>query len=142
MTTTNRRELLKFAGAAAVAAGTGALIMQVTTAGSQAAQAAERPKAPAGGPQGFSETYRGRKIEIGATTPAPQGRMLAQHDSAAHASATAVKIDGVELHIMQNADGSYTSIQNHYETFTSLREVARAAVDSLGNARLLPIQHG
>ena len=54
MSTMNRRELLKFAAAGTVAAGTGALAVQVlTTTGSQAAVEDGTH---------FDETYRGRRI--------------------------------------------------------------------------------
>ncbi|MEV6601557.1 tyrosinase family oxidase copper chaperone [Actinoplanes sp. NPDC051346] len=140
MSNTNRRDLLKFAGAATVAAGTGALIVQVTTAaGSQAAVDAPRPVED---PKQLVETYRGRKIEIGGTSAA-QKQAGAHHLSAAGGTVDAgIRIDGVPLHVMQNADGTYTSVSNHYESFKSLRAVARAAVDELDGARLLPLQHG
>nr|EIF92165.1 tyrosinase co-factor MelC1 [Streptomyces tsukubensis NRRL18488] len=47
-----------------------------------------------------------------------------------------VRIDGRPLHIMRRADGSFMSLVNHYESFPTLREVARAAVDELGAAQL------
>lgn len=52
-----------------------------------------------------------------------------------------VVIDGTALHVMVNADGTYTSVANHYQTFRTLREVARAAVDELDGARLVPVRH-
>jgi hypothetical protein len=37
---------------------------------------------------------------------------------------------------MRRADGTYLSLDNHYESFPTLRDVARAAVDELGDAQL------
>jgi hypothetical protein len=45
---------------------------------------------------------------------------------------------------MRRADGSYLSSVNHYESFPTPLDVARAAVDDLGGARLSlsgPIHH-
>jgi hypothetical protein len=50
-------------------------------------------------------------------------------------------IDGVELHVMVNANGAYLTMMNHYQGFASLREAARAAVDELNGAKLLPMNH-
>ncbi|MEW2632340.1 tyrosinase family oxidase copper chaperone [Streptomyces sp. NPDC048389] len=47
-----------------------------------------------------------------------------------------VRIDGRPLHVMRRADGTYLSLVNHYESFPTLRDVARAAVDELGDAQL------
>ncbi|MGV9314750.1 tyrosinase family oxidase copper chaperone [Streptomyces sp. NPDC003691] len=81
----------------------------------------------------FSETYRGRRIEGTATVLVPA------HGHGGHAGApptVEVRIDGRPLHIMRRADGSFLSLINHYESFPTLREVARAAVDELGAAQL------
>jgi hypothetical protein len=50
-----------------------------------------------------------------------------------------VHIDGEELHVMQNADGTWISVVNHYETFASPRAVARAAVVELQGSQLEPL---
>jgi hypothetical protein len=42
---------------------------------------------------------------------------------------------------MTNADGTYTSVVNHYQSFRSLHAVARAAVDDLGDATLVHVHH-
>ena len=47
-----------------------------------------------------------------------------------------VSVDGRALHVMRRADGSYISAVNHYESFPTLVETARAAVDELGTAQL------
>ncbi|MEV8508536.1 tyrosinase family oxidase copper chaperone [Actinoplanes sp. NPDC051475] len=127
MSTMNRRELLKFAAAGTVAVGTGALAVQVlTTSGSQAAAVESTA--------GLDETYKGRRIQA-----APAGLRAQSRDAAP--AMPHVMIDGKPLHVMVNADGTYTSVSNHYETFTSLRAVARAAVDQLDGAQLVPLHH-
>jgi hypothetical protein len=55
-----------------------------------------------------------------------------------HGGGYAVFIDGVELHVMRNADGSWISVVSHYDPVPSPRAAARAAVDELQGARLLP----
>jgi hypothetical protein len=49
-----------------------------------------------------------------------------------------VFIDEVELHLMRMDTGRYTTPLNHYQTFGTPRGAARAAVDGLNGARLLP----
>jgi hypothetical protein len=44
----------------------------------------------------------------------------------------------VELHVMRNADGSWISVVSHYDPVPTPRAAARAAVDELQGARLLP----
>jgi hypothetical protein len=51
----------------------------------------------------------------------------------------AVFVDGEELHVMRNADSSWISVVNHYETFRTPRALARAAVDELQGAVLVPM---
>ncbi|GHG69432.1 apotyrosinase chaperone MelC1 [Streptomyces griseocarneus] len=81
------------------------------------------------GPQAFDETYKGRRI-VGA--PATGGHQ-------AHHGGFAVTIDGKELHVMQNADGTWISVVNHYQTFADPLTLTRAAVDKLQGAVLVPI---
>ncbi|GGZ18026.1 hypothetical protein GCM10010387_08040 [Streptomyces inusitatus] len=81
----------------------------------------------------FAELYRGRHIEGTVTVMVPAG---AAGGSAGGAPGVEVRIDGRPLHVMRRADGSYLSHVNHYESFPTLREAARAAVDELGTARL------
>ncbi|MFI9200305.1 tyrosinase cofactor [Streptomyces sp. NPDC053048] len=81
------------------------------------------------GPQAFDETYKGRRI-VG--KPATGG-----HE--AHHGGFAVTVDGKELHVMQNADGSWISVVNHYQTFSDPLALTRAAVDKLQGATLVPI---
>ncbi|GAA3063751.1 hypothetical protein GCM10020000_54010 [Streptomyces olivoverticillatus] len=57
----------------------------------------------------------------------------------AHHGGFAVTIDGKELHVMQNADGTWISVVNHYQTFADPLALTRAAVDKLRGAALVPI---
>nr|WP_240942501.1 tyrosinase cofactor [Planosporangium thailandense] len=87
----------------------------------------------------FEEVYRGRRIECGVSGASHH------HDRRTAlgvplAAAPFVRIDEAELHVMVNADGSYTSVVNHYKSFRTLTDVARAAVDDLNGAQLLPIR--
>jgi hypothetical protein len=48
-------------------------------------------------------------------------------------------IDGVELHVMQNADGSWISVISHYDPVATPRAAARAAVLELQGSPLVPL---
>jgi len=76
-----------------------------------------------GSPEVFDEVYRGRRI---------QGRSAGGHHG------YAVWVDGVELHVMCNADGSWISVVSHYDPVPTPRAAARAAVDELQGATLVP----
>ncbi|MFI9825037.1 tyrosinase cofactor [Streptomyces sp. NPDC052013] len=80
-------------------------------------------------PRSFDEVYKGRRI---------QGRPLASGGAHHHGAGYAVFVDGVELHVMRNADGSWISVVSHYEPVPTPRAAARAAVDELQGAALLP----
>jgi hypothetical protein len=69
------------------------------------------------GAEQFDEIYAGRRI---------QGKAGA---------VDVLYVDGDGVHVMRNVDGSYTTSVNHYESFTSLREAAKRAVDTLGDLR-------
>ncbi|MBZ9599883.1 MULTISPECIES: tyrosinase family oxidase copper chaperone [Streptomyces] len=103
-----RRALLRTAFTAAVLAGTGAALAPVLRA--------RRPRqtlTPA--PLAEEETYRGRHIAV---------------------DVAGVRIDGRPLHVMRRADGSYLSGINHFQSYPTPLELARAAVDELGTAQL------
>jgi hypothetical protein len=119
-----RRDVLRYAAAGAVVTATGAAVQHLAVERSSAA--------PAPAPRGavVEETYKGRHIAI-----APAGGPRAA------GALPRVLIDGAELHVMANADGTYTSIVTHYETHRTLRGAARAAVDELGSARLVHVHH-
>ncbi|WP_424210729.1 tyrosinase family oxidase copper chaperone [Streptomyces sp. BI20] len=120
---TARRTLLRTAFTAAVLAGTAAALAPVLRAGRRTAPVRAAP-APAPGPPVRESTYRGRHIAV---------------------AGDLVRIDGRPLPVMRRADGSYLSGINHFESFATPLDLARAAVDELGTTRLAPdggMRHG
>lgn len=101
----------------------------LTATAALAAGAVAAPRASAeehhGSPEVFDEVYQGRRI---------QGRPTGGHHGGYR-----VTVDGVELHVMRNADGTWISVVSHYDPVPTPRAVARAAVDELQGARLLPL---
>ncbi|WP_415948040.1 tyrosinase family oxidase copper chaperone [Streptomyces sp. KLOTTS4A1] len=100
----------------------------------------------AGGPalyeNGFSEIYRGRHIR-GGILPAGDrdGDQASGQDGnlgggggrgGTEPGQATVLIDGRSLHVMRRADGTYMTALHHFESFGTLQEAARSAVDSLG----------
>jgi len=67
------------------------------------------------------DVYLGRRIRIRPALPVPR-----------------VFIDDVELHVMLLNTSGYTTQLNHYQTFSTPLLAARAAVNGLRGARLLP----
>lgn len=147
-----RREVTRL-----LVAGAGALAVAPVVAASRPDR---RPAEVPYGNQEFDETYRGRRIrgvETGparavtaAGAPGPAG--AAQTSGAAHASGAAtvaagagaagavaagaaqwhVTVDGHTLHLMRRADGTWLSMIDHYGSYATPLEAARAAVDELG----------
>ncbi|MEU1404619.1 tyrosinase cofactor [Streptomyces sp. NPDC005728] len=115
-----RRRALTAAAAVAATASAATLIASGTSA-------AEHQH---GSPQSFDEVYKGRRIQ-----GRPSGAGGHHHE---HGAGYAVFIDGVELHVMQNADSSWISVVSHYDPVATPRAAARAAVDELQGAPLLP----
>ncbi|MFF5188204.1 tyrosinase cofactor [Streptomyces sp. NPDC000345] len=72
---------------------------------------------------GFDEVYRGRRIQ---GFPAPAGR------SVLGGAEWEVTVDGRPLHLMRRADGTWLSMVDHYRSYRTPLEAARAAVDELG----------
>ncbi|GAB2887948.1 tyrosinase cofactor [Streptomyces deserti] len=116
----SRRRALTAAAAVAVAAGAQAVTAPAASAGSGHHH---------GAPQAFEEVYKGRRI---------QGRPVTGGGHHHHGPGYAVFVDGVELHVMRNADGSWISVVSHYDPVPTPRAAARAAVDELQGAPLLP----
>ncbi|PPS74479.1 MULTISPECIES: tyrosinase family oxidase copper chaperone [Streptomyces] len=94
---------------------------------------ASRPRRPGPGPGNampdtrFDETYGGRRIRgvrISERGTAEAGRWL-------------VMVDGRPLHLMRRADGTWLSMVDHYCSYRSPLEAARAAVDQLGPGQRL-----
>lgn len=110
-------------------------------------------------PEPFDEVYQGRHIEgWPADEQNPEHGSHGSHGSrertGSHTAAQAgpagphdgmdfvVRIDNDDLHVMRNADGTWISLVNHYETFTTPRALARAAVRELQGADLVPVVTG
>ncbi|MFH8801889.1 tyrosinase cofactor [Streptomyces sp. NPDC017936] len=126
----SRRRALTAAAAVAAAAGAQAVTTPAATADDRR-RAPGSPAAP-GSPDSFDEVYRGRRIQ---GRPSSGG---GHHGGGHHGGGYAVFVDGVELHVMRNADGSWISVVSHYDPVPTPRAAARAAVDELRGARLLP----
>lgn len=102
-----RRAVLRAAFTAAVLAGTAAALGPVLRA--------RRPRQTLTPAPLAEETYRGRHIAV---------------------DRAGIRIDGRPLHVMRRADGSYLSGINHFQSYPTRLELARAAVDELGSAQL------
>ncbi|MEU6666723.1 tyrosinase cofactor [Streptomyces sp. NPDC046727] len=116
---TRRRALTAAAAVAATAS--------VVTLAAPAASAAGHDHTA---PTSFDEVYKGRRIQ---GRPASGG---GHHHE--HGGGYEVFVDGVQLHVMRNADGSWISVVSHYDPVATPRAAARAAVDELQGAPLLP----
>ncbi|MCS0606405.1 tyrosinase cofactor [Streptomyces sp. LP11] len=126
MSDLTRRRALTAAAALAATAGTAAVLAPPVSAGTTTGH-------DHGGhdtADTFDEVYKGRRI---------QGRPAAggghHHE---HGGGYEVFVDGVRLHLMRNADGTWISVVTHYDPVASPRAAARAAVDELQGAPLLP----
>ncbi|MFB7297285.1 tyrosinase family oxidase copper chaperone [Streptomyces rubiginosohelvolus] len=137
----SRRTVLRGAFTAAVVTGTAGALFPLLD---RDPAATARP-APAQGPgsgsratsEEFAEMYRGREIR-GTATVVPAGAPADDQVAVAAEPVTEIRIDGRPLHVMRRADGTYLSDVRHYESYPTLLETARAAVDELGSARLAP----
>ncbi|MFD5205110.1 tyrosinase family oxidase copper chaperone [Streptomyces sp. NPDC058375] len=140
----SRRTVLRGAFTAAVVTGTAGALLPLLDSD----PAAEARPAPAPGPgsgsgsrattEEFAEMYRGREIRGTATVVVPAGASDDDRVEVAGEPVTEIRIDGRPLHVMRRADGTYLSDVRHYESYPTLLETARAAVDELGSARLAP----
>lgn len=121
---TRRRVLGAGLTTIAAVSGTAAALGPVFTAGGGAGG---RAGGEAGGEAGgapsplFDEVYRGRRIQA--------------YGSAA-GSRVAILVDGRPLRVMRRVDGSWISVANHFQPFTTPLATARGAVDAIGRARL------
>ncbi|MEU5275461.1 tyrosinase cofactor [Streptomyces asoensis] len=109
-----------------------AVVAGAPLATATAARAADHHHDSPGSPAPFDEVYRGRRI---------QGR-AATGSGHHHGGGYAVYVDGAELHVMRNADGTWISVVSHYDPVPDPRAAARAAVDELQGARLVPFPAG
>lgn len=126
-----RRRALTAAAALAAAAGTQTLRAPGASAAGHSHEGALEP---------FDEVYKGRRIQGRPTGMDDMGGMAGTGGGHHHGHGTgyAVFVDGVELHVMRNADGSWISVVSHYAPVAGPRAAARAAVDELQGAALLP----
>ncbi|MEU1516316.1 tyrosinase cofactor [Streptomyces sp. NPDC005811] len=117
--------------AATALAGATALAVPAARASDPAHDHGPSHDAPAAhdSPAAFDEVYKGRRI---------QGRPSSGGGHHHHGGGYTVSVDGVELHVMRNADGTWISVVSHYDPVATPRAAARAAVDELQGARLLP----
>ncbi|MFG2874909.1 tyrosinase cofactor [Streptomyces sp. NPDC048337] len=111
----------------------GALTVLGLTAAATSASASPTTAATPSATGQVDEVYQGRRIQI--TQGGGGGHHGGHHGGAALPT---VRIDGRELHVMRNADGSWISVVNHYETFADPLSLARAAVRELQGAVLAP----
>ena len=77
----------------------------------------------------FDETYRGRRIRGIRGSAAAAGAL--------GAGGWHVTVDGRPLHLMRRADGTWLSMVDHYRSYATALDAARAAVDELGPGRQL-----
>ncbi|MEV6732573.1 MULTISPECIES: tyrosinase family oxidase copper chaperone [unclassified Streptomyces] len=127
-----RRQALGTAAGAVTAAGLTAAVMYAAATSSPAGEPKDGEAASSPGPiptGSIDEVYEGRRIQITFGAGDHQGG----HHSPALPT---VRIDGNELHVMRNADGSWVSVVNHYQTFPDPVAVVRAAVRDLQGAAL------
>ncbi|MFE0454278.1 tyrosinase cofactor [Streptomyces sp. NPDC058914] len=134
----SRRRALTATAALAAAAGAQTLAIPAARAGEHhPAPGSDGPAASSDSPAPFDEVYHGRRIQ-GRPTTGGGHHGGGHHGDGQHGAGYAVFIDGVELHVMRNADGSWISVVSHYDPVPTPRAAARAAVDELRGARLLP----
>ncbi|MGW2208253.1 tyrosinase family oxidase copper chaperone [Streptomyces sp. NPDC001781] len=101
------------------------LLASVAALGLAPVVAASRPLPPAGDAQdrAFDETYRGHRIQ-GFLVPAAARRV--------GAGEWQISVDGRPLHLMRRADGTWMSMVDHYTSYATPLEAARAAADEIG----------
>ncbi|MCI3269527.1 tyrosinase cofactor [Streptomyces cylindrosporus] len=90
--------------------------------------AASRPSPPEPRPgeeAAFDETYRGRHIQGFRTVVTDDGHAF-------DGEQWQVTVDGRPLHLMRRADGSWLSMVDHYRSYPTPLDAARAAVDEMG----------
>ncbi|MFF3325023.1 tyrosinase family oxidase copper chaperone [Streptomyces sp. NPDC002889] len=99
-------------------------------------------------PEPFDEVYLDRHIEGWPVAEdhdghdghsAHGGHTIRPADEGHSAVEFVVRVDDDDLHVMQNSDGTWISVINHYETHHTPRDAARAAVRELRGASLVPV---
>ncbi|MEV7201865.1 tyrosinase family oxidase copper chaperone [Streptomyces griseoluteus] len=106
------------------------LLASVAALGLAPVVAASRPLPPAGGAEdrAFDESYRGHRIQ-GFLVPAAARRV--------DGGEWQITVDGRPLHLMRRADGTWMSMVDHYTSYATPLEAARAAVDEIGPGQRL-----
>ncbi|MER8028375.1 tyrosinase cofactor [Streptomyces bauhiniae] len=106
------------------------LLASVAALGLAPVVAASRPLPPAGDPEdrAFDETYRGHRI---------QGFLVPGAARRADEGEWQITVDGRPLHLMRRADGTWMSMVDHYTSYATPLEAARAAVDEIGPGQKL-----
>ncbi|MCB5166514.1 tyrosinase cofactor [Streptomyces bambusae] len=150
---TRRRALLAAAGVVSTLSALG--VANSTALADPEPRTGARGADAGAGADGFDEVFQGRRIQGVRTAPDASAARKGGHsghsghgaaggqDHSGHATeGWSVRIDGRDLHLMRNADGTWVSVVNHYETFDSPLAAARAAVVDLKGAQLLPLQTG
>ncbi|MCX5380972.1 tyrosinase family oxidase copper chaperone [Streptomyces sp. NBC_00091] len=120
-----RRQALGIGAGAAAALGLTACSSSSAPAPTAGASASGKPVAIPTGT--IDEVYEGRRIQITLGAGGHHG-----------VGVPTIKIDGNELHLMGNADGSWVTVVNHYESFPDPISAARAAIRDLQGAELAP----
>ncbi|MFD4791729.1 tyrosinase family oxidase copper chaperone [Streptomyces sp. NPDC058459] len=92
--------------------------------------AASRPLPPDGerGGRSFDEHYRGHRI---------RGSLAPAFTRGAGGGDWQITVDGRPLHLMRRADSTWMSMVDHYTSYATPLEAARAAADEIGPGRRL-----
>ncbi|MGE7388217.1 apotyrosinase chaperone MelC1 [Streptomyces sp. NPDC004126] len=127
-----RRQALGIGTGASIALGLSACSSSSAPAPAAGASGASGSPGASGAPLsiptgGIDEVYEGRRIQITLGAAGHHGMPVPN-----------IKIDGKELHLMGNADGSWVTVVNHYESFPDPVAAARAAIRDLQGAELAP----
>ncbi|GJF28890.1 hypothetical protein KNE206_15900 [Kitasatospora sp. NE20-6] len=126
-----RRRMLQGSGIALTAAVGAGVLGAAGPGGTPAVAAGTAAPAAPRTPGSFDETYLGRRLQGRPATGAGHHH----HDGPAYR----VLVDGAELHVMRNADGTWISVVNHYQPHRTPRDLARAAAVELHGAALVPL---
>ncbi|GLW18758.1 hypothetical protein Stsp01_55010 [Streptomyces sp. NBRC 13847] len=92
--------------------------------------------------KGGAQKAKSRKAHAGHGSGAPHAAHPADHGGMHDGMDFVVRIDNDDLHVMRNADGTWISLVNHYQTFSTPQALARAAVRELQGADLVPVITG
>ncbi|MFD8230202.1 tyrosinase cofactor [Streptomyces massasporeus] len=128
-----RRRLLQGGTSVLAALGLAGTATSVQSRGSAGMGTSGQASPVSGADEPFDEMYKGRNIQ---GWPAGTGH----HEHGGTENSFRVLIDGTDLHVMKNGDGTWVSLIDHYEVFATPRALARSAVDNLAGADPRP-QH-